>query len=162
MKHYSEKIKATMIKKLLSNPDLSATSLAKDSGIPQQTLSRWIRESGIIGHEGEIMKEKRPQDRTAQEKFKAVIDYSKLTVAEQGAYLRSHGLFSAHIESWKKEMLSSLENTQSGKRKKDAKDIKINELEKELRIKDKALAETAALLILKKKAQAIWGEVEEI
>jgi transposase len=37
----------------------------------------------------------------------------------------------------------------------------VNQLEKELRRKDKALAETAALLVLRKKAHAIWGEVED-
>ena len=34
-------------------------------------------------------------------------------------------------------------------------------LEKELARKDKALAETAALLVLRKKANAIWGTEEE-
>jgi len=43
--------------------------------------------------------------------------------------------------------------------KKDKKQI--NQLEKELRRKDKALAETAALLVLRKKANAIWGEIED-
>jgi hypothetical protein len=35
---------------------------------------------------------------------------------------------------------------------------KLHRLEKELRRKDKALAEAAALLVLQKKAQAIWGD----
>lgn len=34
-------------------------------------------------------------------------------------------------------------------------------LERELARKEKALAETAALLVLRKKAQAIWGESED-
>ena len=38
---------------------------------------------------------------------------------------------------------------------------KIKELEQDLRRKDKALAETAALIVLRKKAQAIWGAPEE-
>jgi transposase len=36
--------------------------------------------------------------------------------------------------------------------------LSARELEKELRRKDKALAETAALLVLKKKVQEIWGD----
>jgi len=41
-------------------------------------------------------------------------------------------------------------------------DVKrIRSLEKELRRKDKALAETAALLVLKKKVQEIWGDEDE-
>ena len=40
-------------------------------------------------------------------------------------------------------------------------DKKIKALEKELIRKEKALAETAALLVLRKKAQAIWEESED-
>ena len=39
--------------------------------------------------------------------------------------------------------------------------VHIRQLEAELRRKDMALAETAALLMLKKKAQAIWGDHED-
>ncbi len=44
-------------------------------------------------------------------------------------------------------------------RKADEKRIK--ELERDLKRKEKALVETAALLVLRKKAQAIWGDTEE-
>ena len=37
----------------------------------------------------------------------------------------------------------------------------VKELKKQLRRKDKALAEAAALLVLKKKAASIWGEPED-
>ena len=37
----------------------------------------------------------------------------------------------------------------------------IRNLERELTRKEKALAETAALLVLSKKARAIWGEGED-
>ena len=38
---------------------------------------------------------------------------------------------------------------------------RIRALEKELNRKEKALAEVAALLVLRKKAQAIWGDTSE-
>jgi transposase len=38
---------------------------------------------------------------------------------------------------------------------------KNRKLEKELKRKEKALAEAAALLVLQKKARAIWGDAEE-
>jgi transposase len=37
----------------------------------------------------------------------------------------------------------------------------VRKLEKELKRKDRALAEAAALLLLQKKAQAIWGDAED-
>ncbi len=39
---------------------------------------------------------------------------------------------------------------------------RIRELERELQRKEQALAETAALLVLRKKARAIWGEPEDV
>jgi hypothetical protein len=49
--------------------------------------------------------------------------------------------------------------TQQAQSKEDKK--RIRQLEKELQRKEKALAETAALLVLRKKVQAIWGDKEE-
>jgi transposase len=162
MKKYSDKVKGTMIKKLVTRPGLSANALAQETGIAQQTLSRWLRESAIIDKkQGGPMEAKRPKDWTAMEKFNAVLDYVKLNPAEQGAFLRTRGLHSVQIDMWKQEMLSILESSPKRKAKKDNRDIRIKELEKELNKKDKALAEAAALLILKKKAQAIWGEPED-
>jgi hypothetical protein len=67
-------------------------------------------------------------------------------------------LYSVDIERWREEMLQAL----SKKPKKgDPKDKRIRGLESELRRKEKALAEAAALLVLKKKAQGIWGDDEE-
>lgn len=104
------------------------------------------------------MKKRRPQDWTAEEKLEAVLEYEKLDEQKRGVYLREKGLHSVHIERWKQQVLEGLKSSKSGK--KDPRDIKIKELEKELGRKEKALAEAAALLVLKKKAQDIWGDGE--
>jgi transposase len=53
-------------------------------------------------------------------------------------------------------MWRSKKKSTKGKVKK-----RIKQLEVELRRKERALAETAALLVLRKKANAIWGEDED-
>ena len=158
-KNYSEDFKNAMVEKL-SGPDArTATALAEEVGVPQSTLSRWLREYGRFSSMGEGMgNKKRPQNWTAEEKMDAVIAYDGMDESERGLYLRGHGLYSVDIERWREEMLQAL----SKKPKKgDPKDKRIKDLEGELRRKEKALAETAALLVLKKKAQAIWGDDEE-
>ena len=105
------------------------------------------------------MKEKRPQDWTAEEKLDGVLEYEKLDEEGRGKFLREKGLHSVHIERWKQQILEGLKSSKS--RKKDSRDAKIKDLEKELHRKEKALAEAAALLVLKKKAQAIWGDHED-
>ena len=101
---------------------------------------------------------KRPQNWTAEEKMRAVIEYEGMDEQERGRYLREKGLYSVDIERWLEEMRRAL----SKKPKKgDPKEKRIRQLEGELRRKEKALAETAALLVLKKKAQEIWGDSED-
>jgi len=157
---YSETIKEAMVMKLTSASAPSATSLAREVGIHQSTLSRWVREYGNVSKMGGVMKVRRPQDWTAEEKLNAVLEYEKLEEeGERGKYLREKGLHSVHIERWKQELIEGLKALRSAKR--DSRDKRIKELEKELGRKDKALAETAALLVLKKKAQAIWGDRED-
>ena len=102
---------------------------------------------------------RRPQDWTAAEKLEAVLQASALSEEELGGFLRREGLYRAHLERWRQEMLRGL-----GPKKRSTKTAegrRIRELEKELRRKDAALAETAALLVLKKKAQAIWGDEDD-
>ncbi len=87
----------------------------------------------------------------------AVVEASSLTEEQLGAFLRRKGLHQAQLKQWRGAMLLALGGDQKRKAKSSPQARRLRELEKELRRKDKALAEAAALLILKKKAQAIWG-----
>ena len=78
---------------------------------------------------------------------------------EVGALLRRRGLHQADLDRWREQMLQGLEA--SPRAAKSSESRRIRELERDLRRKDAALAEASALLILKKKAQAIWGDVDE-
>lgn len=104
------------------------------------------------------MKRKRPQDWTPEEKLNAVLEYEKLEEEEKGEFLRKRGLHAVYIERWKEEIIKGLKSAKSNRKGSGKK--KIKELERELRRKDKALAEAAALLVLKKKANDIWGDPE--
>ena len=83
---------------------------------------------------------------------------------ELAEYARKKGLYVEQIKSWKDAYL----NANGGVAKEAARlnrELKDSEkeckkLEKELQRKEKALAEAAALLVLSKKANAIWGEPE--
>ena len=101
-----------------------------------------------------------------QEKLRAVIEFEGLEVEEQGEYLRREGLHSEHIAGWKKSMEVGLESGGGGLTAANGSEWaadkkKIKELERDLSRKEKALAETTALLVLKKKADLIWGSGEE-
>jgi transposase-like protein len=103
-----------------------------------------------------------PKDWSSEEKLKAVLEADALAEDELGAFLRSKGLHKAHLDQWRSQMLEGLQNGFPSKktRRRDAGAKRIRALEKEIHRKDKALAETAALLVLKKKVQEIWGDEE--
>ena len=158
MSGYSESLKAKLVQKMAAPGGPSATALAEEVGISQSTLSRWLRAGRVSGMASKTPR--RPQDWTAAEKLEAVLEASSLDEEALGGFLRRKGLYRTHLDQWRQEMLRGLEAKKLRSRS-SGKSRQVRELEKQLRRKDAALAETAALLVLKKKAQAIWGDEDD-
>jgi transposase len=150
-----------MVQKLCTPPKPSALQLSKEVDIPSSTLLRWVHELG-----GRKMENRTAEDWSPEERLEAVVKARSLSDDDLGEFLRSQGLFSQDIANWKKDAISGMSSKRKpGRPKHDpdlvaAKEI-IKALEKNLRRKDKALAEQTALLILQKKVQEIWGRAEE-
>ena len=161
MQYYPEDFKKAMVIKMAVPGAQSATSLAKETGVPQSTLSRWLRSYATVRLEGEAMRQRRPQDWSAEEKLEALLEYERISEEQRGVFLRQKGLHEATLEKWKKEMLEALKIKPFVGGKKDPQRKRIAVLERELRRKEAALAEAAALLVLKKKADAIWGDAKD-
>jgi transposase-like protein len=161
---YSEQFKTRIVSKLVGPDALSANALSGEVGISQATLSRWLREAGTVPvmakkqHPRKDTTVDKPlQDWPVEERLRVVVEALALTDDELGAFLRREGLHQAQLDSWTAAALGSMSPPPPAKRAAgDSKRIKT--LERELRRKDKALAETAALLVLQKKVQEIWGD----
>lgn len=149
------------MEKFHSRGSRSVGEVARVLGVSSWSLYHW---SKGYGSREAMKKNRRPGDRSISEKLKAVIEFEGLDVEKQGEYLRRAGLQSEHIAGWKKSMEAGLEGggglTATVRSEWAADKKKIKELEKDLRRKDRALAETTALLVLKKKADLIWGSGE--
>lgn len=166
---YSDAFKAQIVQKLTSPGGPSASGLSKEVGVPQSTLSRWVRDSHVpwrMTHSttdapGRSMPERRPQDWTPEEKYAVMIEAASLPDEELGAFLREKGLHETNLMQWRQEMLTALREPKARPAKPSAELRRIRELERELARKEKALAEAAALLLLKKKAQALWGDEDD-
>lgn len=169
---YSEMFKRKMIQKLCGPDAISAYALSKQVDVPQTTLSKWLRMAGIMpsfefpSNMNDTMRypvtHKRPNDWSPEEKLKIVLEAASLSDEKLGEFLRLKGLHETHLQQWRLQMLDGLEKYPKRKHKMSAADARhIRELEKELRRKDKALAETAALLVLKKKVREIWGDGDD-
>lgn len=169
---YSDSFKAKMVQKLADPHGPTATELAREVGVHQTTLSRWLRQAGRVAegrsvllladHPRRTMPPKRPQDWTAEEKLNVVIEAATVPEEELGAFLRRQGLHEAQLTQWRQAVLSGLEKPAARTAKKRSPEARrVRELERELARKDKALAEAAAILVLKKKAAAIWGDGDD-
>ena len=157
-KPFSDEFRNAAISKALSRgKDVTLEDIVREIGISRSTLNRWIRESQSTSKEVvESMKarEKRPGDWNAAERFQAVMDCQDLDEKTVSAYCRKRGLYPHHIAQWKANFLQEevpVDRSQVKKLKEENKQLK-----RELHRKDKALAETAALLVLKKNWIRSW------
>jgi transposase len=128
------------------------------------TLYNWRKAWRL---QGEVVpaSEKDPDGWGAADKFTVVLETAGLNATELSAYCRERGLYPEQVERWRqasqdaneKPVLTLKEQKELERlRAQDQKEIK--RLKQELRRKEKALAEAAALLIASKKIQAFWGE----
>lgn len=160
---YSIEMKEAVVKKVLVGDKLNY-EIAIEAGISRSTLCKWVKHYKKDGNITLSTKEKRPQDWTSKERIEALIEAGSMLDEERVSWCRKKGLFGHHLEQWKKDAITATTpnlskgncNTDSRRLKKENESLK-----KELLRKDKALAETAALLVLKKKAHSIWGVPED-
>jgi transposase len=162
---YRKEFKKSMLQKVLANPSGSVLDIAMEAGIPPSTLRTWYYKH--CNDNGVQLARKKKKGRQAEDKFNAVVETAHMSEAEVSEYCRTHGLYPEDLKQWREDCISGCRSNpdkkviDQAKHDKKLLEKKAQSLEKELRRKDKALAEAAALLILKKKAQAIWGDPEE-
>jgi len=167
MRPYSEAVKADVRRRMSPPQRQSVARIAEELGIHVITLYKWRKTWRL---QGEVVPatEKDPDGWSAGDKFTVVLETAGLNATELSAYCRERGLYPGQVERWRqaatdaneKPVLTLKEQKELEKlRARDQREIK--RLQKELRKKEKALAEAAALLLVTKKMQALWGEAEE-
>jgi hypothetical protein len=152
-----------MVQRLAGAQGVSAYALSREVGIPQPTLSRWLTAASslpVVKNDDETQpRAKRPDEWSPQQKLAAVMEAAGVSDAELGAWLRRKGLTEEQLRQWRENALSGFKARASRGSRDDRKRVK--ELERELKRKDRALAETAALLVLQGKMEALWAAEDE-
>ena len=161
---YSVEFKKVAVQKYFSRGNRSLEDISTEIVVAKSTIYWWVQKHKKYAINANVKDiPKRPQDWAPDAKVQACFDYENLSAEQQGEFLRRKGLHSSHIFEWKKLCISALSSKRSDNvyrgELSDAHQ-KIKELERDLLRKDRALAETAALLVLKKKADLIWGSEE--
>ena len=159
MVRYSDERKEAILSKLLPPYNLSVYELAREEGISKTTLYNWRKQANLKGRPVPGQKPK-TDDWSAEAKLATVIETATLSEAELSAYCRERGLYPDQVKRWKTESLQgfqrSAEQEQFLRKQARSDRQEIKELQRELHRKEKALAEAAALLVLRKKLHALW------
>jgi len=161
---YSEEFKEKIVQKMMPPNSQSVAHISRETGVCVPTLYTWKHK---YQNEGRAVPAdpSNPENWSGQNKLAVVIEIAALNEQALSEYCRQKGLFSEQIERWKEAAIAGNESPErlSKTKRREFQQLKkkSRKTEKELSRKEKALAEAAALLILEKKAQAIWGVGED-
>lgn len=169
MTTYSKSFKESLVKKVLNTPGESMSAIAREAQVSTSALSVWCQRlrGSVLGEDSQVdSSEKLPSDWTLEERFEALLASSQLSGEALNQYCRSQGIYTHQLELWRKDFMKNSSNKLSTQvqQKSELKKLKAQnqDLKRELRRKEKALAEASALLLLKKKADLIWpGDEDE-
>ena len=155
MARYSDEFKARAVARLLPPESSPAPRLSQEIGVSVATLERWMSDALS-----------KPAERawTAAARLEAVITTAAMDEAQRSAWCRENGVYPSELQQWKDNATAALgEAAEERATPQQTRDThkRIKSLERDLRRKDKALAETAALLVLSKKFEAILQQDEE-
>ena len=161
---YTRRIKETAIRMMLPPKNIPLKKITEILGIPEGTLKKWRQELRENGHP--LPEADPPADRwSSQDKFLIVTETMKMNEAELSEYCRKNGLYAEQIRNWQENCMNANGNIPGQiaelMQQDKAAQRELRRLKKELQRKESALAETAALLVLRKKAEAIWGSSQD-
>jgi transposase-like protein len=161
MTHYSEEFRASIAARLLPPNNARVADIVKETGVPKDTLydwrARYRTKQGVSPCSG-----KSAIHYSADDKLAVIIETASFNEAELGEYCRRQGIYPVQIANWKESMVQGLTSGPSkADREQNQKQVRtIQNLEKDLARKEKALAEVVALLVLQKKFQALMEAPE--
>lgn len=164
-KVYPAELKESILRKLLDPSRPSFEVLSGHTGVSKTTLMRWHK---ALCEQGICMKtNSKPSAHSPQDRLRIVVSAQGLEPSALGALLRTEGLTLEELERWRQQLLAAfdpapVQDIRALRQELEQSNQDKNTLRKELERKDKALAETAALLVLSKKARQLWGEEEDV
>ena len=155
---YSPEFKASLIAKMLPPNNVPVAQLMAETNIPKDTLYAW-RSKARQDALGAAVSGASSPGLSSEEKFAVVLESAALNEVELGEYCRRKGLYPQEIAAWRESCMQANRAVSARAERAEVRAYRqeIQTLERELLRKDKALAEAAALLVLEKKVQTLFG-----
>jgi len=153
---YGQAFKERAVARLLPPESASIQQVSQELGVSVATLERWRADA--------LATPTRERVWTAAARLQAVITTAAMDEAQRSAWCRENGVYPTELQQWKDNATAALsEAPEEGITAQQGRDAKkrIKELERDVRRKDKALAETTALLVLSKKSRRSCSETRK-
>ena len=156
MARYGQAFKDRVVARLLPPKSAALEVVSREMGIELGTLERWREDAQSRPARGRAW--------TAGARLEAVITTAAMSEADKSAWCRERGVYPAELGKWRSSATAALAEPEEARARPQATRAdrkRIKELERDLLRKDRALAETAALLVLSKKVAAIFNKGED-
>lgn len=160
----SEEAKKSIVEKALNRKGVGLAEIASRHNVGHSTLQKWIvKYKTGISDSKKCHEFSANNSLTRSEQFQHLLATSALDEIALGAYCREHGLYSFQIQQWKNEFMSQDKDQRKSENQAELKALRAEnkDLKRDLLRKNRALAETTALLVLKKKADLLFGVPED-
>lgn len=157
MKYIDQETKKVIVQKALNREKgKPLAKVAEENNISLSALAKWLRQARESG------KNALNQQITHRTPLEHLLMTANLEEEKIGVYCREQGIHSFQLKEWSNQLMNFKENKTTTKERLEIKELKAENkrLKKDLSLKEKALAEASALLVLKKKASSIWGGLE--
>lgn len=158
--YYTKAFRDQALVKVYNRGNRTVQSIADDLNLNPWTLKNWMKLPKEAAGQADLIT-KRPQDWSLSERFQLILDSQGKEGDTLNAWCREQGIFPHHLQAWRQDFETGTSETAVSR--SEWRDLKANyqTLQRELKRKEKALAEAAALLMLQKKYQALWEEKDE-
>jgi transposase-like protein len=161
MRRVPQERREAILSKLLPPHNKPVPEVAIAEGVGESTLYNWLSQARKQGIAVPGSRSTSTEHWNAETKLAAVIETQPMNESELAEYCRKKGLYPEQIERWKKECLQGMGSTSDHEDNLRQARNEIKQLKRKVERKDKALAESAALLVLSKKFQALWEDEEK-
>ncbi len=142
----------------------SVQDVANDLHMAVGTLRKWLSKSSQSKGASSEAPARLPDDLPARswgacQRLQALLETHALSQTQLHAWCREKGLFEHQLKAWR-DAFCSVPASDSRETKAALRELQTKHegLQRDLRRKEKALAEAAALLVLQKKFQALLGD----
>jgi len=161
---HSAEFKEQALAKARARGDRTIESVADELNLSVFTLKDWLRTSpkrSAAPVDVPLPGEGAASTWSPAQRFAALMQSHALEGEALNAWCREHGVFAHQLVQWRQDFCSPPRQTADNRAELRDLQGRHEQLQRELRRKEKALAEAAALLVLQKKFQALLGDEDK-